>query len=286
MSTQDDSKDAPIFASVELVARIERAEGALLGAAAAARQDAPGVMARPLGGGLVVWTRPGSPLNKLVGLGFAPLDEGELEAAEVTLAERGQAAQAEIATLAGFGVPELLTRRGYFLVGFEDVLGRRIAPARAPTPPPGLQVRRARPEEHEAWVDAVLTGFANPDDSVERQEHDVFDRAALEQVFRDLAAVPGLERWVAVWGGRVVGGANLRVDGGLAQLAGAATVPSFRRRGVQSALLEARLAAASARGADLAVITTQPGSKSQLNAQRAGFQRLYTRCVLVRPRTR
>jgi len=35
-------------------------------------------------------------------------------------------------------------------------------------------------------------------------------------------------------------------------------------------------------GCDVAVVTTQPGSKSQENLQRQGFELLYTRAVLVR----
>jgi hypothetical protein len=43
------------------------------------------------------------------------------------------------------------------------------------------------------------------------------------------------------------------------------------------------MADAAAAGCDLAVIVTQPGSKSHQNAQRQGFHLLYTRAVLVRP---
>lgn len=43
----------------------------------------------------------------------------------------------------------------------------------------------------------------------------------------------------------------------------------------------ARLADAAAAGCDLAVITVQPGSRSQHNAQRRGFDLLYTRATLV-----
>jgi len=53
-------------------------------------------------------------------------------------------------------------------------------------------------------------------------------------------------------------------------------------RGVQSALLGTRLEVAAAAGCDVAVVTTQPGSKSQENAQRQGFELLYTRTILVR----
>ena len=54
-----------------------------------------------------------------------------------------------------------------------------------------------------------------------------------------------------------------------------------RRPGIQSALLSYRLADAAAAGCDVAVITTQPGSRSHQNAQRRGFDLLYTRAVLV-----
>jgi hypothetical protein len=43
-----------------------------------------------------------------------------------------------------------------------------------------------------------------------------------------------------------------------------------------------RLADAAAAGCDVAVILTQPGSKSQQNAQRQDFDLLYTRAVLVK----
>jgi GNAT superfamily N-acetyltransferase len=68
---------------------------------------------------------------------------------------------------------------------------------------------------------------------------------------------------------------------GVAQLCGAATLPAHRRHGVQAALLGTRLAAAARAGCDLAVVTTLPGSKSQHNVQRRGFELLYTRAVLV-----
>jgi len=80
----------------------------------------------------------------------------------------------------------------------------------------------------------------------------------------------------------IAGGARLRMAEGIAQLTGAATAPAHRRRGVQTALLSARLADAAAAGCDIAVVTTQPGSKSQRNVQRQGFDLLYTRAVLVK----
>ena len=50
---------------------------------------------------------------------------------------------------------------------------------------------------------------------------------------------------------------------------------------MQAALIAARLADARARGAELAVITTAPGSQSQANVTRRGFALAYARAILV-----
>ena len=81
----------------------------------------------------------------------------------------------------------------------------------------------------------------------------------------------------------MAGFASMRLDDGLAQLCGAATLPAFRRRGIQTAFLHRRLADAAAEGCDLALVTTQPGSKSQQNSEQQGFALLYSRAVLVKP---
>ena len=82
--------------------------------------------------------------------------------------------------------------------------------------------------------------------------------------------------------GVIAGGGATRIANRLVQPAGAATLPAHRRRGVQSAPLRARLLDAARHGCDLAVVTTEPASKSQENVQRAGFSLLYARAVLIR----
>jgi GNAT superfamily N-acetyltransferase len=64
---------------------------------------------------------------------------------------------------------------------------------------------------------------------------------------------------------------------GVALFAGAATVPEMRRRGLQAALLEARMQYALEHGCDLAMMVTEAGSNSQRNAERKGFRVAYTR---------
>ncbi len=274
----------PLFAGIDLAGRVERADASLIAEAAEAaqrRDPRERVYVLPLAGGVAVWAGEGSPLNKVAGLGFAgPLAEEHLAQVERAFAERGAPVQIELSTLAEAGMAALLTRRGYQLVGFENVLGLPL-PAPAAPPVPGVEIAESGMDEIDTWLDVVVTGFAHPDDQGVAS-HEQFPREVLERVIGDLGLSGGFRRFLARRGDEPAGGASLRISEGVAQLAGAATLPGHRRRGVQSALTATRLALAAAEGCDVAVVTTQPGSKSQQNVQRQGFQLLYSRAILVR----
>jgi GNAT superfamily N-acetyltransferase len=77
--------------------------------------------------------------------------------------------------------------------------------------------------------------------------------------------------------GREAAAGALLVHDGVALFAGASTVPEFRRRGLQGALLAARMNYAREQGCDLAMMVAEAGSNSQRNAQRQGFLVAYTR---------
>jgi GNAT superfamily N-acetyltransferase len=269
--------DAPLFCGTDLARRIEAAEAQLIGAAteAARRRGAPG-LALPVGGGYGCFAEDGSPMNKVVGLGFhgVPDDWADVEA---RLLRHGPV-QVELSNLADPDVVALLSDRGYRLAGFEDVLGLAL-PVDPPTVQSDVEVRPSVAGELGAWVDVVVEGFAHPDGEGV-PSHEEFPRDVVERAERDFEAA-GAVPYVALCDGAVAGGGSVRMTDGIAQLTGAATAPAFRRRGVQATLLAARLRDAAAAGCDLAVVTTAPGSTSQKNVQRRGFQLLYTRAVLV-----
>jgi GNAT superfamily N-acetyltransferase len=163
------------------------------------------------------------------------------------------------------------------------VLGLRLGDRQPSELPAGIEIAESGPAEFHDWLEAVVTGFAHPDDQGVPSDEE-FPREVLERVMGDLAGASGFSRYLARRGGEIAGGASLRMEGGVAQLCGAATLPAHRRKGVQTALLLSRLDLARDAGCDVAVVTTQPGSKSQENVQRQGFQLLYTRAVLIRER--
>ena len=271
-----------MFCDVALAERIERAEAQLVaeaGAAAHRREEDTAGFVIPVAGGVASFAEAGSPFNKVAGLGFAGIPgAAALDEIEVAFAARGAPVQVELAHLADPAIGALLTGRGYRLASFENVLGLALTGEPGRVAPAGVEVRQIRAGEFESWLDVVAEGFAHPDTSGV-PAHEEFPREVIARAERDDT---GMTRYVALLDGVIAGGARLRTAEGIAQLTGAATAPAHRRRGVQTALLSARLADAAAAGCDIAVVTTQPGSKSQRNVQRQGFDLLYTRAVLVK----
>jgi GNAT superfamily N-acetyltransferase len=272
----------PLFASTDLAERIERVETQMITAATEAARQRGGADAFviPVAGGAACYAEDGSPLNKIVGLGFGGVPSGDaLDEIERAFGARGTATQVELASLADPAIGADLTSRGYQLVSFENVLGRSLHGELQPVTPPGVEVRLS--DDRAAWLDVVVDGFAHPD--VEGvPSHEEFPREILEKVISDTEQA-GATPYLAYRDGIVAGGGSVRLSDGVAQLTGAATSPAHRRHGAQTALLSVRLADAARAGCDIAVVITQPGSKSQQNVQRRGFHLLYTRAVLVKP---
>jgi len=278
----DQTDPTPLFCDISLAARIERAEAEFIlvwNEAARRRRGASESFAIPIAGGVASYAEPDSPINKVAGLGFAgPPEAADFEKIEHAYAERGAPVQVELASLADPALLEMLAGRGYRLVSFENVLGRALRGAVEPIAPPGIEVHPCGDDDFEAWLEVVVEATLHPDtQGVPWQEE--FPREILENAERDTAGL--VRRYLATSDGIPAGGGSMRMADGIAQLTGAATAPAFRRRGIQSALLAARLADATAAGCDIAVITVQPGSTSQQNAQRNGFDLLYTRAVLA-----
>jgi ribosomal protein S18 acetylase RimI-like enzyme len=273
-----------LFASTELAARIERAETSLIVesvASARRRRPADDLFATPLAGAAACFAGAGSPLNKIVGLGFGGLPTpDELDAIERAYARRETPALAEVSTLADPDIFGLLSARAYRLVGFENVSGLALPGALAPRVD-GVAIEAVGADGFEEWMATLVAGSMVADaQGVKPHEEFLYD--TLDRALRDMAEAPGMLRLLARIGGEPAGAASMRICDGVAQLCGAATLIGFRRRGVQTALLGHRLAHAADMGCDLAVMTTLPGSKSQQNAQRWGFGLAYARAALVR----
>jgi GNAT superfamily N-acetyltransferase len=259
-----------------LAARLESAEGRANVAFVEARARlAPetGATWREVGGTLAMFDGVGSPLTQTFGLGLAaPPTHEALADLEAFFHERGAEVLHEVSPLADASHLALLPARGYQPVELTAVLYQPLAsagdapPGDAPAAGP-LHVRRVPPGEEARWAATSAGGWG------ETPELSAF----MEGFGLVSARSEGTACWLAEWEGTPVAAAAMSMHGGVALLAGASTVPAWRGRGAQAALLQARLRHAAASGCDVAMMGAQPGSASQRNAERQGFRIGYTR---------
>lgn len=215
-----------------------------------------GVESIEVAGGTAAFTGAGSPLTTVKGAGapLTPADIGRLEsffgghgATRVTI---------EMAPWPDADYRQLLFAHGYVVAGREDVV---VATCRAWHP------TSWRPQAMPAadWCDLTRT---------------VLDAAPASETGRLLGAAAGLGGSALIGvhdGDRWVAAAQSVTYGDVVIFGNDATLPAARRRGVQAALIGARLAEVPM-GAH-AVAEVAPASGSERNYLRGGFRVLYTR---------
>jgi ribosomal protein S18 acetylase RimI-like enzyme len=217
---------------------------------------------------------------EVLGLGLgAAVDDADLDAIEAFYDERGIPVQIELCPLAVPGLAARLTRRGYQLQAFENQLARSLDALDLP-PEPALRVTRTTPDLDDVWLRVAASGFAAPDGSA--LPAGPLPSDLLDNITKVMSGFvhPDFERLLVWVDGEPAGAANAYVIDGVLGIAGTATLPAFRRRGIQQAVVAEALRLGAGR-AELAMATTEPGSISQRNFERLGFQVIYTRAIFA-----
>ena len=234
-----------------------------------------------IAGGVAAFTERlfGRKLNHVTGLGMrGPLEADALATLEAAYAARGLGVEIDLCPHAVPGVLGLLGRRGYAVNAFSNTYARTLddVPDRAVVEGGGVDVLQGA-EADELFVEASVAGFSVQADTRPRELLEALARIALA---RDDTAL-----FVARIDGRVAGSAGLSIAetplGRVGELYIASTLPECRARGVQAALLRARLAVAKAAGCALAVVMARPANTSARNTERAGFGLAFTKATFA-----
>jgi GNAT superfamily N-acetyltransferase len=215
-----------------------------------------------VGEGWGVLMGPMYPINWIHAAEFAPLGQKLLEA-ESHFARQGLPVRLTFCPL-GLGQNlELLGSRGYKATGFMNIYVQPSQPVQV-QPLEGIEVRPVA--DLGEWLEASRNAWG------EHSLGDLFQQVALER--------PEAQSFVAIADGKPVAVAAMRMREGVAVLNGTGTMPQYRGRGIQRALVQTRLAVAHAAGCELAMVTASPGGQSARNLERLGFTLAYTRVNL------
>lgn len=134
-----------------------------------------------------------------------------------------------------------------------------------------VEVVEVGAETLEDWSGVMRRGFFGEETTPE-----------LEKLGRIFTNLPNVHRYLATVDGTPAAGASTTAIDGAAYLSGAATLPEFRGRGMQNALINRRLRDLTAI-ASVVFVGALPGGSSQRNMERHGFRVAFNQLSLRMP---
>ncbi len=166
--------------------------------------------------------------------------------------------------MADTAVMPMLNQRGYHPIELTSVMFRALDVAEASDTKEKTRHLRTRvisPDEVELWARISAAGWATEHESL----------ADFMYGFGSISAqCRGAYPYIAEIADEAIATGMLFIQGQVALIAGASTVPHGRNKGAQNALLAARLGFAAGRGCILAVMGASPGSQSQKIHRKTG----------------
>jgi GNAT superfamily N-acetyltransferase len=226
-------------------------------------------------GGHMVFAGLGSPIGRATGLGLDwPFVAEDLTRIEDFYRKYKAPSQVDLTPLHGPDVFEMFKERGYAIAELNNVLYRKLDPEEEfPDPPADCEIRRSPPEEADITGTIVESAFF-PDGAPEAFQGLIAPLYQMENALAFVAVVDG--KPVACGTGLVI------PEHKVFALCGAGTLSGFRGRGLQTALLRARMKAARDAGCEYAIVVTQGGTISQRNAERLGLRVAYSKVTVIK----
>lgn len=240
-------------------------------------------IAESIGGGIAAVTKPsfGRKLNHVAGFGMdGPVSGEDLDAIELLYSRIGVSPEINLCPLAHQTAREALGERGWTVcVGMNVyVLPLQEYEERGKEKDEEICITHVSAEEYQEFIETSVTGFGY--NSMPEQV-DLFQALASAATRREDTRL-----YLARINGEIAGAAGMALIttpvGQVAELYIDSTVPGYRGKGVQTALLRARLEEAKKEGIDLATVTTWPTGTSARNVERVGFELGYRKDVFTR----
>ncbi|WP_211462762.1 GNAT family N-acetyltransferase [Collimonas silvisoli] len=269
----------------ELAHTLEAAEATHLSRQVAAYRQLSGreeCRAIAICGGVAALTDPafGRKLNHVTGLGMgAPVSRGQLAQLETIYAAQGLETQCDVCPHADSSTLTVLAERGYAVNAFSNTYVSHLTPADSyAAAHSGIEIITDRALVTPTFVSNSIAGFS-------------VQAVSRPPILLETLAQIALQRsdtflFAATIDDKVAGTAGMSLIetplGRLAHLYIASTLPLYRGRGIQLALLHARLAAARDAGCTLASVTARPANTSARNTERAGFSLAYTKSTFIK----
>ncbi len=224
-----------------------------------------------INGGAACFSECDAYLSQVIGWGFSTQPHQfltEIELIEDFYQTQGNSrVDIELCPFVGNELAVFLGQRGYLVTELNNVSALNLEsynPIDCSIAP--FELREIEGAALEEWSKQIALGFGYLE--------------AQDQFFR-YAQATGVKAFAVYDGSQIVAGALVSMHGAFCDLGVTSTLPAYRGQGLQKKLLHHRLTAAKNRGLSWALVTTEPGTISDANVQKIGFQCVYTRIKMT-----
>lgn len=232
----------------------------------------------PMFGGALIVTGPGRYVNRAMGITLDERTPTDIDTLVQFYRDHELPAALEVASWSPPTTLAELARRGFRMGWFRAMfalsphgpMGRALVAA-APSSDSDVRIVAVDDISQDVWMQTYATGFGVLGDDA---------RVISDEFARSSRGCRDTHIFLATIDGQVAGCGALQTADGIGWVGGAATLPQFRRRGVQAALLGHRVELAEALGCDLVAATALPYGQSARNLVHLGFQHIQTQVVL------
>lgn len=235
-------------------------------------------IAEPIGGGVAAVTKSpfGRKLNHVAGFGMnGSVSEEDLEAVERVYRGIGVFPEINLCPFAHHSARETLDKMGWTVCAEMNVYVLSLQDYEEKENAEEIRITHVSTEEHPIFIETSVAGFGSTSDQL-----DLFHTLASAATRRGDTRL-----YLARINGQIAGAAGMALIttplDRVAELYIDSTVPEYRGKGVQTALLRARLDEAKKEGIDIATVTTWPTGTSARNVERVGFELGYRKDVFT-----
>ncbi|OJJ08379.1 hypothetical protein ASPVEDRAFT_47523 [Aspergillus versicolor CBS 583.65] len=238
-------------------------------------------IAESIGGGVAAVTKPsfGRKLNHVAGFGMnGPVSGEDLDAIGLLYSRIGVSPEINLCPFAHQTARDALERREWTICAEMNVYVLSLPEYEGEENGEEICITHVSAEEYQLFIETSVAGFGY---------NSTPEQVDLFQALASAATRRGDTRlYLARINGQIAGAAGMALittpAGRVAELYIDSTVPGYRGKGVQTALLRARLDEAKKEGIDIATVTTWPTGTSARNVERVGFELGYRKDVFTR----
>lgn len=173
----------------------------------------------------------------------------------------------QLCSLVGNDLFVALGQRGYHITELSNIYFLELKAYSAQELASAFKVQRVPFNALDEWANRVALGYGRLEAREQFAAYARLNEVTVFAVYNDQ--------------NQIIAGATLAIHNGIADLGVTSTLPMYRNKGLQKLLLKERLAFAQQQGVSIAVVTTEPGTVSDINVQKIGFRLAYNRIKMT-----